>query len=496
MSTYKMSKEGYSMDVSLKIIDKIYDELTYMHLYGGDVAKFIIITLVTALSFIYCSVMKNKSEIAADWVNQRCKPQNIAFAGWIVEPKDKSALDYTKENFDYCVQQVLISISSYYLDPYQFMINSITSIFDGINASIQDIREIANSVRNGITEVSEEVYNRLLNVLIPIQTIFSAIIDSFNKVEGVMTSSLYTLLGAYYSLQSVMGAILELVIKILIILAILIVALWIIPVTWPVATTMTTVFLGIAIPLAIIIYFMTEVLHVKASAIPSLRCFDKDTPFNLIDNSVKNIIDICPGDRLRDGSVVTAKMKVLASGLDMYELNGIIVSGSHIVKHCNKWLPVRSHPDSKQIDDYNESFLYCLNTSNKIIVLNSTIFTDWDEIYDNTLRTVLNHRGIGSLGNISKVLDYGFDGNTQIKLIDGTKLLKHVEIGDILENGGIVYGIVELDTDNLGMNSDNKIYHLLVSNKTIYINGKKYSDYNSIIDSVIQNGKILSNEYV
>ena len=72
-------------------------------------------------------------------------------------------------------------------------------------------------------------------------------------------------------------------------------------------------------------------------------------------------------------------------GSEIYDLNGVIVSDSHIVKYNDKWLPVSEHPDSIKLTDYREPFLYCLNTSSKIIEINDICFTDWDEIYDDNI---------------------------------------------------------------------------------------------------------------
>jgi len=326
---------------------------------------------------------------------------------------------------------------------------------------------------------------------------FIALMDAFNKIEGVMTSGLYTMLGTYYTLQSLLGAILELVVKILVALVIIIVALWILPFTWPVASLMSLVFLAIAIPLAIIIYFMTEVLHVKASAIPMLRCFDKSTLISLKNGFTLPISQVKPGDILLDGSQITAKIKVLAKDLDMYNLNGIIVSESHILKYKDKWIPVKQHPDAMKLTNYGEPYLYCLNTTNKIITLNDIIFTDWDEIYEDTLETVLNYKNICKPENISKQLYYGFSEETIIKLQNQSKPINKIAIGDKLSTGGIVYGIVSILKNSLGNNEGSKnLYHLLVTNKYFETCDNLEADYNNIVDSILESKKILSKEYV
>jgi hypothetical protein len=472
-------------------INNTYDPLSYFDLYGNSVIIFIFMTLFVFLVYSYCKIMQTKESIADDWVNQRCKPQNIPFAGFITHPEGTSAFKYTNDNFQYCVQDILKNITSYTLQPFQFMIQTLTKVFSKFSDSIQQTREATNKLRNGIKEFTQDILSRILNVMIPIQTMFIALSDTFQKIQGVMTGGLYTMLGSYYTLQALMGAILELIIKVLVTLVVIIVGLWIMPFTWPAAASMTAVFLAISIPLTIIIYFMTEVLHIKSSGIPKLRCFDRKTRIYLQDGSFKYIEDVKVNDILQDYSIVTAKIKVTSDELDMYNLNGVIVSESHIVKCCNKWIPVKYHPLAIKIHNYNEPYLYCLNTTTKTIVLNNIIFTDWDEVYDYNLEFICKFMQNKNLSRI----DEGYEKNTKIKLKNQEVFLKDIKIGDFLSTEGIVYGIVEL---NYSRNLGNKepLYNLLVSNGIFQSGSLTFSDYNKNIDSILDLKKILSKEYV
>lgn len=470
-------------------INNTYDPLSFFDLYGNSVMIFIFMTLFVFLVYSYCKIMQTKKSISDDWLNQRCKPQNIPFAGFITHPEGTTAFQYTSDNFQYCVQDILKNITGYAVQPFQFMIQSLTNIFSKLSDSIQNTREATNKLRNGIKEFTKDILSRILNVLIPLQTMFIALLDTFQKIQGVMTSGLYTMLGSYYTLQSLMGAIIELIIKLLLILVTIIVGLWVMPFTWPAAASMTAVFLAISIPLAIIIYFMTEVLHIKSSKIPKLRCFDKKTRIYLQDGTFKHIQDIKVNDVLFDESIVTAKIKVTSEGLDMYNLNGIIVSESHIVNYYNKWISVKEHPLAIKIYNYNEPYLYCLNTTTKTIILNNIVYTDWDEIYDDTLDFIYYYTHTYN----SRQIHEGFEKDIKINLKHGEIEIKDIIIGNILSTEGIVYGIVEL---NNYLGNKEPLYNLLVSNGIFISGSKKHFDYNGIIDSIIDSRKILSKEYV
>ena len=293
---------------------------------------------------------------------------------------------------------------------------------------------------------------------------FIALMDIFGKIQGTMVASLYTMLGTYLTLQTLMGAILELIIKLLFALVIIIVGLWVMPFTWPVAASTSAVFLSISIPMAIIIIFMTEVLQIKTSALPKLRCFDENTLIPLLDGTKICIKDVNVGDKLENGSYITAKLTVTSANMKICKLNNIIVSESHLVNYGGICIRVIDHPDAVLID-YNKPFLYCLNTSNKIIELNGIQFTDWDEIIDtHTFQKLKNkNSNIQNLENIHEYLDDGFEESCLVKLNKRKKYIKDVKIGDILEDFSIVYGLVEIDATKLRnhTNKTGKIFHLL-----------------------------------
>ena len=99
-------------DPGLHKLKKMYEKLNYFDQYGGSVILFIIITILIILFASYCKIMANTQPIIDDWPNQRCKPSIIPFAGLITHPDGVSASEYTHQNFTYCTQNILSSITS------------------------------------------------------------------------------------------------------------------------------------------------------------------------------------------------------------------------------------------------------------------------------------------------------------------------------------------------------------------------------------------------
>ena len=501
------------MDDNINNIKKMYDKLTYFDQYGGSFILFIIITLVVLILVSYFMTMSNIQPIIDDWPNQRCNPKILPFAGFITHPEGISATEYTLQNFNYCTQNILSGITGEALQPITYLTNSMLHVTNNIQNSIQNIRSMFDKVRTSMQSVSEEIMGRIMNITIPLFQIIISFKDLIAKIQGTMTSGLFTLLGSYYALKSLMGSIAQFLISILVSLAIMIAAFWVVPFTWGAAIANTAIFVAISIPLAIMLAFMVDTLKINTTyKIPKLKCFDKNTLIKLHDGSFIKINDIQLGDILSNNNVVTAKIKVTSEDSIMYSLNNVIVSNSHVVKYNDKWIRVSNHPEAIKLEQYDEEFLYCLNTTNKIIEINDIIFTDWDELYDNNLHKIIHNEFIPIINQtfIHKFLDYGFANSSKISLRNGCLLdIDRVKINDILQNGEKVYGIVEIDGSsiveqfryNLGENrivegyapnlntkferiniKHKKLYNILTDKGTFNIENLTIKDYNDAID--------------
>ena len=526
---------------SSKTIKEIYANLSYFDQYGGSVMTFILLLLILFIIVSYTVVMRNFQPIKDDWVNQRCKPQVLPFAGLINKPDNISVVDFTGQNFTYCMQNILIGITGEAVQPITYLTLAIKEVFNVIADTIQYIRTMLSSIRSNMTSIAQEILGRVANIMVPIQQILISFRDAMNKVKGVLTAGLYTSLGSYYALKAMMGAIVQMIIIILITLVGIIISMWIIPFTWPVAASMTAIFISISIPLAIIVGFMSNVLHINGGfSIPSVppkpACFDENTQLTMNDGTFKKISDVRLGDILKNNNKITAIMILDSNNQIMYNLNNILVSASHQVKYNNKWINVSNHKDSKFIGNCINPFLYCINTSSKIIEINGNIFLDWDELDEKSIRELLKPEQ--SVENIHNFYDGGFVGITEILKMDGSVIpIKKIKPGDILDKNIKVIGIVELDNSyfksmyqyNLGngqlfygninlhicdknldkkfvsnktliekTKDNNKLYHLITQEQFFYVNNIKFYHYNSNIELLLQKYRInlLSIKYV
>ena len=276
-------------------------------------------------------------------------------------------------------------------------------------------------------------------------------------------------------------------------------------------------------------------------------CFSGNTLLNTIDGKI-SIKNLKPGQKLTEDNYVISTIKIINTE-DMYNLNNIIVSGSHLVLINDKWIRVRDIEYSKKVFNFSETYIYCLNTTKGIIKINDIIFKDFSESNNSYVNNQINRIILEELNcdnkkfnNKSiintykpKYLEQAISCNTLIKIDNNNyKCISNIEVGDKIYKGKVIAkiivdsnkldifsykneyifsGNVKINECNLWINVadslyskkilnnksiENLMYHLITSSGKIYIknniNDLEISDYlechnkktNNIIDKIIE----------
>lgn len=243
----------------------IYKKTTYLDKYGGSAVITALLLFTFFIIFSYYFIQGNIVPIQQDWVNQRCKPNIMPFAGIINAPPGTSKLDYTNENFIQCTTSVLSKIVEYFTQPLYYMSDLLTQFFAILMDTVNKVRLFLLVLRDKLKKIFEYMIARVLNIMIPLQQMVIKMKDLLNKINGTMVASLMTVYGAYLTLKSFVGAFLQICILVLIVIAAVVILLWILPFTWPAAASGTAFFILASVPVILIIVSMEEILNVHPS---------------------------------------------------------------------------------------------------------------------------------------------------------------------------------------------------------------------------------------
>lgn len=506
------------------LLNKIHNNLNkanYLDKNGGNIFVMILTILIVFFLSTYYWILRNAEPIKTNWPRYKCQPGIIPFAG-IIKGKPGKVMEFTANNFSLCLNDVLATIVSIFTTPISILTNILLSTFSLLLKIMNKIRQLYYSIKKKIFAMFDVLQGIIVNTQLPVIKLLIKLRDSFAKMIGIMAGSMLTILGINFAYKSFMKNLITIFITFLVVTAVVIYALWLFPWTWPAAAAslipwvITATFMSIITGWMVYIVNATKVAVPGAPGKPANACFDEYTPIKLYNGKSIPIKILKPNDVLLNNVKVNTVIKI-RNNQNMFNLNNTIVSGTHYVFYNNKWILVADHPKAIHLPNYNKKFIYCINTSTKRIILNDTIYADWDDLTRDDFFKLRNSKQINDFNtnNIHTLLNAGFQKNTPIRLNNNkTVNISDVRVNDILYNNEIVTGIVKIDATDLkhiysykfddfniiGSNlfltsshlgefhkqktktNDNFFYHLLTNTSTFSINDITFYDYNSAIE--------------
>ena len=115
-------------------------------------------------------------------------------------------------------------------------------------------------------------------------------------------------------------------------------------------------------------------------------CFIAGTMISMADGTLKPVEQVDIGDVVSVGGKVFATGKFLIDNL--YDYNGIQVSGTHMVKEDGAWIRVEDSRLGVSLGD-DEVIVYVFGNENRRIIINGTEFTDYFELSEQ--QELINH---------------------------------------------------------------------------------------------------------
>jgi hypothetical protein len=265
------------MDYLYKRVNKLYETAGFLEKYGGSIVMTVIIILVFFILISYYYIKSKMTSIQQNWSEEKCNPAVIPFAGLINPPQNGSSMDYTGENFNQCLNNTLEGVADIAMEPIHYSVSIANEVIEGVGAAINELRNMLSKIRNSISEFSKNAMGRILSILMPILHVFIKMKDAFQKVNGVMATSLFGLMGAYDTLRSLMNSIAEIIVIILfIIFAIIMIGMALTQVifTFPFGMAIIIpniiIFLLILIPFILIQVYMSDLMKLNFPTPPSL----------------------------------------------------------------------------------------------------------------------------------------------------------------------------------------------------------------------------------
>lgn len=344
--------------------------LTIGFVYNNWTLSFLIFAMSSAFAILLAQ--SSVDEVIKNWSARRCDFE-IMVTAQLFKPKDdvRTSGEFAAENFTFCTKKTFKQIITTMLIPVFMMLNQQLDVAESINEVLNRIRVMIANIFDGFMKMLDPFFKRFQTTGNTFALNQMKFLSAMGRAFGITQAALYLGMSLVTSIENFVQFVIRVIMIIMYIILGLMILLW---------------FLILPVFALIIITCQTignSSFGYLAKDVCGELCFDPATRVLLKGGKVKPIGECKLGDTFEDGTVIEGILRVNGSKEQIYTLDGIRVSGSHLVWHEGEWISVKEHPDA-DISYAPCPLLICLRTSTRNIPLHGLqgqwLFRDWEEL--------------------------------------------------------------------------------------------------------------------
>tara|TARA_B100001093_G_scaffold497677_1_gene544891 strand:- start:9904 stop:11307 length:1404 start_codon:yes stop_codon:yes gene_type:complete len=338
-----------------------------------SVLQILIIGLVIIGVYFSIFLKEIRAHMIENWDQYKNHPLTMLVSGFIKPVEGESSIKTTIKNFISIITGICKKIFNMLMRPIYAIMGIFLKIFNLLKSVLDKIRQQLNVIRGFLFKMFEKVMLRIQNSVAAIVYFFLKLREGLKRTLGLFNVMIYSMEHSYLFLQSlVKGPVM---------------AFGHVADKMAMSMSMFTFGFG-GIPM----------WHVAMS-----MCFDPKTKIKLISGEYRSL------NKIQTGEILDMNVKVLSviknqfeKPIDLYNLQGVYVTGDHLVCYNKKVIRVRDHPlvlSGKKSDS-----IVTLVTDKGIIKINDIIFKDYLDNHDLIKNSTIN-----------KYIEYCLNKQSQIK---------------------------------------------------------------------------------
>lgn len=352
-----------------------------------------------------------RTSVMNNWEERRCEiPIMMASRFFKPESDPRTNDQFADDNFNFCIKSYVDKFMALFMAPINALFSKQSDVTGNALGIINTIRKMAQTMYNQFSDYLASYFKKFNASVFQLSRIVQYLRMAVNRMSAMAISMIYSGITLFRGMINSIQAVIRVILIICgIMIAIIIILFFVLFPFIPMIMTTLTAIVTLVIALSAV---MSSSVAGDAQSKRGGFCFAESTQVMIRDTDgkfvKKSVEEIKIGDELgNDCGKVTAVLQMSGNGITLYNLNGILVSGSHLVKGTdNTWKEVEQ--DERAIKTSNESsILYCFNTTtNQIPVYTSDnhiiSFRDWEEldnedemgqvIWNHLILTILNSR--------------------------------------------------------------------------------------------------------
>ena len=342
-----------------------------------------LIILTILLTTILAAVLfgTNIIEIKNNWAERRCDPY-VMFTAPLYKKTDdtRSSTDFAIDNFMFCINSLSNDALSSAFAPIYEALKGFFGTINIIQGLMNNFRSYFSQLKGQFESILGDRFHKFLSVFDIFRVGIKKLESAFLRNNAILLATLFQGMAGYTFIQNFVQFIIKIVIIIIAVLASLVIFLFfvmfpVIPVILTTIGILTAAGFGAAV-----------------GSYTGAFCLHPSTNIILQDGSYKSINKIKLGDILTPSfkthifpNQVYGILQTEGALTNLYEIDGIKLSGSHRVLEKGKWLLAEDIKRALKIKERSDR-LYILNTRHHWIAAVSDIssdpliVSDWEEV--------------------------------------------------------------------------------------------------------------------
>jgi hypothetical protein len=349
--------------------------------------------LTLALGLTIASL--ERTGVMNNWDKRRCElPVVMAAMFFKPESDPRTKNRFAKDNFDFCMKSYIDKFLNLLMTPINALFGKQTNLAGSALDMVNTIRNIAASMYKFLSEYLDTYYRKFNASVYEISRVIQYLRMAMGRANAAVMSMLYTGITMFRGLLNMIQFIIKVILIICgIMLAIIIILIFVL---FPFIPMILAVLGAIVATVLSLVMVIGGTVANEANSDKSGFCFSETSEIIVKENGIektKLVKDLKIGDELGNNcGKVTATILMSGKDVELYSINGIVVSGSHLVLGLNnQWKCVSSDERAKRVNN-TSNILYCFNTTTHTIPVfspelpksnASILFRDWEEFDDN-----------------------------------------------------------------------------------------------------------------
>ena len=345
-----------------------------------------------------------RKNVMKHWDKRRCEFAVMAAAGFFKEDDDsRSKTQFATDNFEFCMKSYVDKFMALLMAPISAMMSKQMDLTTGSMDMMNGLRQIAQTLYSELSKYVDMFYQRFNASVFEISRVVQYLRMAMRRITGTVMALLYSGITMFRGMINAIQFVIKVILIICAIMIAILIVLWF--VLFPVIPLILSTLGAIVTTIFLLSAVISAQVADQANSSKKGFCFAKDTLVRVRcadgKECLREVQEIRVGDMLlsthqeatdatdaTDATAVTAVLEMDGLGVPLYDVEGILVSGSHLIKGTDGiWKSVCDDERARPVADTSNT-LYCFNTTTHVIPVYSPCtrtaipFRDWEEFSD------------------------------------------------------------------------------------------------------------------